>query len=139
MFFKALFFFSLYICHRNHRTLRPSLTFITHKIVFPSTRRVIPPGRLRDLPAPFYAIAFTGFTVLPTGEVRRAPAIGPHPPTSPSSQKPDPAKRRAAAQRLVQRILVVHVVHGGQVGVLYPAEALSLVPSQGVSDEVEPM
>lgn len=71
--------------------------------------------------------------------MRRAPAIRPHPPTGPSSQKPDPAQRRAAAQRLVQLILVVHVVHGGKVGVLYPAEALSLVPGQGVSDEVEPL
>lgn len=73
------------------------------------------------------------------GEVRRAPAIRPHPPTGPSSQKPDPAQRRATAQRLVQLILVVHVVHGGQVGVLYPAEALSLMPGQGLSDEVKPL
>lgn len=40
------------------------------------------------------------------------------------------------AQRADQLVLAVLVVHGSQVGVLYSAEALSLVPGQGGVDEV---
>lgn len=40
------------------------------------------------------------------------------------------------AQRVDQHVIAIHVVHGGQVGALYSAEALSLIPDQGAIDEV---
>lgn len=112
------------------------LTFIAHETLSLLTRYVIPQACLRHLCAPFNSCNVVGFTVIPHGEVRPAPAIGPHPPTSPPSLQPDPAVCHVTAQRVDQPVLVKHAVHSGQFGVLYSAEPLSLMPGQGVIDEV---
>lgn len=113
-----------------------SLTFITHKIFFRSTGYVVPPAAVGYLSAPFRARHVVGFTFTPHGEVCGAAAIRPHPPRSASSAEPDPAAGRVTAQRVDQLLLVVHVVHGGQVGELHSAEGPGLLPGQGAVDEV---
>lgn len=75
------------------------------------------------------------FINIPLGEGQIA-VIRPHPPESLSFLKPDPAVCHMTSQRFDQVVLVVHVVYGGQVGVLYSAEALGLVPGQGMVYEV---
>lgn len=113
------------------------LTAVAHETLFLFTRYVIPQARLRHLCAPFAACDVIGLAVIPHGEARSAPAVGPHPPAGPSSLQPDPAACHVTAQRVVQPVLVTHAVHSGQVGVLYSAEPLSLMPGQGLIDEAE--